>query len=167
MAIQRSFSVFSPSADRPKKRSGRALPTSGVVVRLCIGAAATFIAGSISFAQDEFPISGTYRQGRPCRDDDASSRKALVTITDRQITHPGGVCTIDDKRRQGNTVVMRTTCRDRRGKVLSGDVSFTVRDDKSLDMTAQNGSYTAVLNRCAEPSAQPQPASHEEPAPAR
>ena len=161
MMIERSFSTSSSSTSRAKKRSWRSPLTSGGVVKLCITVAATLTVGFGSFAQGEFLISGTYRAGRPCRGDDASSRTVLITITAQQITHPGGVCTIDDKRQQGNTVVVRATCKDRRGKVLSGDVSFTVRDDKTLDMTAQDGSYTAVLNRCSEPSTQSQAGNHE------
>lgn len=156
MAIERSFPT-SPPSSRPKQRSRRALPTGGGVVKRCVTVAVTLAVGSISFAQDELPISGTYRQGRPCRGDDTSSRAGLVTITPQQIVHPGGVCTIDDKRQEGDTVVLRTTCRDKRGKVLSGDVSFTIRDNNTLDMSAQDGSYRAVLNRCSEPPTRPPP----------
>jgi hypothetical protein len=164
MAIKRSFYNSSPSTGRPTGGWWRVLPTGGGIAKLCTTIAATLAVGSVSFAQDEFLISGTYRSGRPCRGDDARSRAVLITITPEQITHPGGVCTIDDKRQQGNTIVLRTTCKDRRGTVLSGDVSFTVRDDKTIDMTAQGGSYTAVLNRCSEPSTRPQPGNQEEPA---
>lgn len=154
--FERRFCNFIPSTDRAEGRGERALPPSRTIIYLCTIAAATLVLESSSVAQEDLPITGTYRAGRPCRGEDTSSRAALVTITAQQITHPGGVCTIDDKKQQGNTTVIRTTCKDSRGKVLSGEVSFVVRTDKILYMTAYEGSYTAILNRCPEPSASAQ-----------
>ena len=34
------------------------------------------------------------------------------------------------------------------GLVLSSDISFTMRDDKTVDMAQKDGSYNAVLKRC-------------------
>lgn len=148
--FERRFCNFVLSPNLNEGRAERALLPRRTIISLCTIAAATLALEGNSIAQEDLPVIGTYRAGRPCRSDDTSSRAVLVTITAQQITHPGGVCTIDDKKQQGNTAVMRTTCKDSRGKVLSGEVSFVVRTDKNLYMTALDGSYTAVLNRCPE-----------------
>jgi hypothetical protein len=162
--IERRCCSLIVSTSRAEGRFERARPLTRTIVKLCTIIAATLALESSSVAQDNLPIVGTYRAGRPCRGDDMRSRAVLVTITAQQITHPGGVCTIDDKKQRGNTAVMRTTCKDSRGKVLSGEVSFVVRTDKILYMTALDGSYTAILNRCPEPPTSAQPEHRDEPA---
>jgi hypothetical protein len=101
-------------------------------------------------ANEEFPISGIYQAGRPCRGAEAKSGAVLITITPQQITHPGGVCTIDDSKAQGTTAVLRTTCKDSQGKILIGEVRFTMRTADVIDVVALDGAYKAVLNRCPE-----------------
>jgi hypothetical protein len=154
LKIERRFCGVIFSTNRAEGRSKGAPPIGSGIVKLCAILAATLALVSSSLAQEELPINGTYRAGRPCRGDDMSARAVLVTITPQQITHPGGVCTIDEKTQQGNTAVVRTTCKDNRGKILAGEVSFTVRTEKIVDMTALDGSYTAILNRCPEPPTQ-------------
>ena len=99
-------------------------------------------------AADDFPITGTYLQNRPCQGDGTDPKPLLVEITPEQITYTGGVCSLSDKHQEGNTVSVRASCKSRNGKILVGNVSFTIRADKNLDMVDQNHSYTAVLNKC-------------------
>jgi hypothetical protein len=113
---------------------------------------ATLLPTSSSLATEQLPINGIYRAGRPCRGDEAKSGAILITITPRQITHSGGVCTIDDSKGQGATAVLRTTCKDSQGKILIGEVRFTMRTADVIDVVALDGAYKAVLNRCPEAS---------------
>lgn len=100
-------------------------------------------------AADDFPIAGTYVQNRACQGDGTDPKPFLVTITPEQITYIGGVCAISDAHLDGRKITLRATCRGKSGKVLVGNVSFTIRDDnKTLDMVDQDHSYTAVLNKC-------------------
>ena len=101
-------------------------------------------------AEEQFPIAGTYSQNRPCPADAAVSKRLKVTITPREIVYASGTCSISDVRRKENTYTMHTACRMQAGKVLSSDVSFTLRDDKHLDMVDQFASYKAVLYRCPQ-----------------
>jgi hypothetical protein len=43
---------------------------------------------------------------------------------------------------------MRLTCKFKSGAVLSSGVTFTKKDDNTLDMAQQEGTYRAVLHRC-------------------
>jgi hypothetical protein len=113
---------------------------------------ATLLPASSSLATEQLPINGIYRAGRPCRGDEAKSGAALITITPQQITHSGGVCAIEDGKAQGNTIVLRTTCKDSQGKILTGEVRFTMRTANVIDVVALDGAYKAVLNRCPEAS---------------
>jgi hypothetical protein len=113
---------------------------------------ATLLPASSSQAAQELPINGIYRAGRACRGDEAKSGAALITITPQQITHSGGVCAIEDGKAQGNTVVLRTTCKDSQGKILTGEVRLTMRTADVIDVVALDGAYKAVLNRCPEAS---------------
>jgi hypothetical protein len=108
---------------------------------LVVGAAA-------QAADNDFPIAGTYLQNRPCQGDGTDPKPLLVTITPEEITYTGGVCTLSDTRQDGNKVNIRATCRGKSGKILVGNVTFTIRDDKNLDMVDQDHNYTAVLNKC-------------------
>jgi len=64
----------------------------------------------------------------------------------------GGVCSIDDKRREAKTISMRVTCKFKSGAVLASSINFTMRDEKTVDMAQQDGSFKAVLNRCPQPN---------------
>jgi hypothetical protein len=128
------------SSARPARRS---------VGKVCAIIAAILVSAPASLASEGSPFSGVYRAGRPCRGDEAKSGGVLITITPQQITHPGGVCVIEDAKAKGNTAVLRTTCTDSHGKVLTGEVSFTKRAEDIIDVVALDGTYRAVLNRCA------------------
>jgi hypothetical protein len=58
------------------------------------------------------------------------------------------VCTIDSRQLSGNSLSMRLTCKFTSGAVLSSGVTFIKKDDNTLDMAQQEGTYRAVLHRC-------------------
>lgn len=102
---------------------------------------------------DDFPLEGTYTQGKPCKGDGSDAKSAMVMIAGDKIDSSTGKCTINERDRKGNEMFLTTTCTMRSGKVLTGKVKFTLRDDKStFDMVDQDGTYKTVLNRCPEKS---------------
>jgi len=118
---------------------------------MCAAAIAAF-APCIQTARagDEFPIVGTFIQGKVCKGDGTDAKALVVIITPTEIQHRQGVCTISDKRVDGDKLTINATCRTRSGHVMAGDVSFTRRDEQTLDMVDQDATYKAVLHRCPE-----------------
>lgn len=104
----------------------------------------------LAAAAESFPLAGTYMQNRVCRGDGKDPRAMKVTITDGDITYSGGTCAISDKRVEGREVLLRATCKQRNGNVLSGDVKFTLNDGQTVDMIDQDKNYKAVLHRCPQ-----------------
>jgi hypothetical protein len=125
----------------------------------------------VAFAADEPSLEGTYMQNKPCRGDATDVKALLVTITAQEIVYGGGTCAISDRRQEGEKITLRATCKTRAGKVMAGDISFSVRDDKTLQMTDQDRNYNAVLNRCPPAADAPAPTqpggSGEQPEPKR
>jgi hypothetical protein len=101
-----------------------------------------------ALAEEPFPLTGTYVQGKACKGDGTDARALTVTITDTEIHHRQGVCTIADKRVEGDKLTLNATCKMRSGNVMSGDVTFTRRDAQTLDMVDQDETYKTVLHRC-------------------
>ena len=87
-------------------------------------------------------------QNKVCHGDGRDLEPMKVKIATQEISYAGGVCSIDDKRQDGNTLSVRVTCKFKSGSVLSDTIMFTAKDDKSLAMAQKSGSYTATLNRC-------------------
>jgi hypothetical protein len=119
----------------------------GVYVSICVAISSVF--GPAAEAADEFPLDGIFVQGKPCKGDGTDPKSALVTIRADKIDSQTGKCTINERDQRGSDLHLTTTCTMRSGKVLTGKLKFTVRDDKStLDMVDQDGTYKTVLNRC-------------------
>lgn len=97
---------------------------------------------------EDFPLTGTYVQNRPCKGDGTDAKPLLVTIGPDEIEYRGGTCVMNDKRQEGNALSTRVTCKGKSGSILSGEITFTLRPDKNLDMIDQEKTYKAVLNRC-------------------
>ena len=99
-------------------------------------------------AEDRLLLNGTYLQNKPCLGDGTDLKALLVKITPKEIEYSGGQCSIDDQRHKGNSVTMRTTCKTRRGAIMSGDVTFSLREDGTISLVDQDRSYRAVLYKC-------------------
>ena len=99
-------------------------------------------------AQDKLAIEGNYLQNQPCRGNGSDPEYLRVKITPEEISYAGGVCSIDEKQQDGKKFSIRVTCKFKSGTVVSDNIAFTVRNEKTLDMVQKDGSYTAVLNRC-------------------
>ena len=103
---------------------------------------------SCARADGDFPIEGTFTQNEACKGDGSKQEFALVKVTPQDVTYSGGICSIDSKQQDGNSLAMRVTCKFSSGAVMSSAVTFTKRDNNTFDMAQQEGTYKAVLHRC-------------------
>jgi hypothetical protein len=120
----------------------------GTVRSFAVGAGlAMFL--SCAFAEGDFPIEGTYTQNEICRGDGSKQQFALVKVTAQDVSYSGGVCSIDSKQQDGDSLAMRVTCKFKTsGAVMASAVTFTKKDNDTFDMAQQEGTYKAVLHRC-------------------
>ena len=125
---------------RGTRRFGRALVWA-------VGATLVMV-WNCALAEGDFAIEGTFTQNEVCRGDGSKQKFALVKVTPQDVSYSGGVCTIDSKQLSGNSLSMRLTCKFTSGAVLSSGVTFIKKDDNTLDMAQQEGTYRAVLHRC-------------------
>ncbi len=109
--------------------------------------ALTTVAASAS-AADEILIEGRYLQNRVCRGDPRDPAGLKVTITAREISYSGGVCSIDSRRDEERKVFIAVTCKFKSGAVRGAEIAFVPLNDGSLHMTQQDGTFEADLHRC-------------------
>ena len=102
-----------------------------------------------ALAEGDFPIEGVYTQNEACRGDGSKQEFLRVKITSQDVSYSGGICSIDTRQQDPDKVGMKVTCKFKSGAVLSSTISFTKRDNNTLDMAQQQGgTYKAVLHRC-------------------
>ena len=100
------------------------------------------------YAEDDFPIVGTYTENKPCAEADAGVVR--VKITARDIDSPiMGLCQIQGRKRDGNRFSVQVECKGPGGAVMLGDVNFTMKGDNTLDFADQDNTYKAVLYKCS------------------
>jgi hypothetical protein len=126
-------------------RSGTIMRVFATILR--IGWAMATMVGP-GLASDDFPIAGSYVQNRPCHGDGTDPKRLLVTISADQVTYRDGTCMLTDKRREENKISVRATCTNRSGTILSGEVTFTIRQDNNLEMVDSENTYATLLFRC-------------------
>jgi hypothetical protein len=120
----------------------------GILAIRWLGLAAWgLLALSAAQAGDSF-LEGTYLRGKACTGQDQDVEPLRVKITPSEIMYRGGICTIDHRNGTETSVTMRVSCHFDNGLVLVSDISFTRRDNNTIDMAQKDGSYNAVLNRC-------------------
>ena len=100
--------------------------------------------------EDDFPLVGTYTENQVCKADGAEANVSRVTITVRDIDSVFGLCTILDKKRDGNTFAVHVECKGPGGSQMLGDINFTLREDRTVDFSDQDQTYKAVLYKCPE-----------------
>jgi hypothetical protein len=101
-------------------------------------------------AEDPFPIVGTYLENRVCKGDGTDPADKRIKITANAIDSSFGLCTLQDKRRNGNKITVQITCKDPQGGALTSDISFTMRDPKTLDFADQFETYKTTLHKCPD-----------------
>ncbi len=99
-------------------------------------------------AEGDFPIEGVYTQNEVCRGDGSEQEFLRVKISSQDVSYAGGLCSIDTRQQDADKVSMKVTCKFKSGAVLSSTISFTKKDNNTLDMAQQGGTYKAVLHRC-------------------
>lgn len=120
-----------------------------LMLALAAGSAMTLlVARDCALAEGDLPIDGTFTQNEPCKGDGTQQKFALVSISPKEISYSGGLCSIDDKQQNGDTLAMKLTCKFKSGAVLASSVSFTKKDNNTFNMAQQDGTYKAVLYRC-------------------
>jgi hypothetical protein len=106
-------------------------------------------AGMPAFAgDDEFPIVGIYTKDLACQGEASKRPDLQVKITRQNIVSSMGSCAILNKRRNGRAFLLQVECKMAGDLTLLGDVTFTPRDDNTLDFDDQDHTSTSVLHRC-------------------
>jgi len=123
------------------------------VIRIARGAPALVALLLISepiLAEDDFPIVGTYMRDIACTGNGSQRPDLLVKITQKQIESPMGTCNILSRKRVGKAISAHVECKVPGDQLILGDVTFTVRDERTLDFEDQDHTSDATLHRCAE-----------------
>jgi hypothetical protein len=109
------------------------------------------VAASTSvLGEDDFSIIGTYTRDQPCKADGSNPADGLVKITREDIESNMGFCSILHTERDGSTIQAQVACRVPGGQVILGDVTFKMRDDKTVDFDDQDHTSPATLYRCVK-----------------
>jgi hypothetical protein len=119
--------------------------TAGLALALVAGSGAAGAAG----ADGDFPLTGNYTQNVPCKGDGSDPVAVKVKISPQEIISNVGVCTILDIKHDGDTINTHVECKFPAGPLM-GDISFTMRPDRTLDFVDRDGNYKAVLHRCPD-----------------
>ncbi len=114
-----------------------------------VGIAVLLAAAASLRAEDDFPITGTYTENQVCRGDGSDANASRVKIGVKEIeSSVFGLCTIRNRKRDGNKFAVSVECKGPGGAVMVGEVVFTVRDSNTLDFADQDNTYKAVLHKC-------------------
>jgi hypothetical protein len=100
-------------------------------------------------AQDDAALIGTYTQKHACKGDGSDTPKDIVKITDTMADSNFGPCTFgSDKAWSGKTLKATSTCKQKTGGEYDVKLSFTMKDDKTVDFLEEGSQYKSVLYRC-------------------
>lgn len=103
-----------------------------------------------ALGDDDFPIAGTYMRDVTCTGNGSHRPDLLVTITQKRIESPMGSCNILSRKRVGKAISAHVECKIPGDQLILGDVTFTIRDEKTLDFEDQDHTSDATLHRCAD-----------------
>jgi hypothetical protein len=104
-------------------------------------------AATPAHADDDFPIVGIYTKDEACKGAAVRRLDLIVKITKQEIASNMGTCTILHHRRDGKSIAMQVECRTGDQPII-GDVTFTMRDENTVDFDDQDHTSPAVLHRC-------------------
>jgi len=98
---------------------------------------------------EDAALVGTYTQKHACTGDGTSTPKDLVKITDKMADSNFGPCTFNaDKAWSGKTLKASATCKQKTGGEYDVKLSFTLKEDKTVDFLEEGSQYKSVLYRC-------------------
>lgn len=118
------------------------------MARGALALAALSLASAAALAEDDFPIVGTYMRDIACTGNGSHRPDLLVTITQKRIESPMGSCNILSRKRVGKAISAHVECKVPGDQLILGDVTFTIRDDNTLDFEDQDHTSDATLHRC-------------------
>jgi hypothetical protein len=107
---------------------------------------ATGLSG-VALAADDFPLAGNYTQNVACKGDGSDPAMAKVMISAQEIVSNVGVCSILDRKKDGDSFAAHVECKFPSGPLM-GNITFTPKPDNTVDFVDGNGTYKAVLYRC-------------------
>jgi hypothetical protein len=122
-----------------------------LVIRIAGGGLAliaVFFVNQSVVGEEDFPIAGTYLRDTVCTGNGSQRPDLLVTITPKRIESPMGSCNILSRKRVGDAISAHVECKVPGDQLILGDVTFTIRDDKTLDFEDQDHTSDATLHRC-------------------
>lgn len=126
-------------------------PFAFKICNLAAGSAALVLVAcggnGLAFADDSFPLAGNYTQNVVCAGDGSGQKDVQVKISPQEIVSNVGVCSILNKKMDGQTLTAHVECKLASGPML-GDISFTPRPDKTVDFVDRDSNYKAVLHPC-------------------
>jgi hypothetical protein len=125
---------------------GRALGLAGLAAVAAVSTAA---------GEDEFPIVGTYARDQECVGEIARRLDLLVKITRTNIESNQGSCRILTSKRNGQALSVQVQCKVTGDQLILGDVTFTIRDEKTVEFEDQDHTSDATLYKCGEQTATP------------
>jgi hypothetical protein len=118
------------------------------MARGALAFAALSLANGAALAEDDFPIVGTYMRDIACTGNGSHRPDLLVTITQKRIESPMGSCNILSRKRVGKAISAHVECKVPGDQLILGDVTFTIRDNNTLDFEDQDHTSDATLHRC-------------------
>lgn len=119
-------------------------------IKLSMSVALALLGSAPAFGDDDFPIAGTYMQNQKCKGDGSDRTDLKVRITRKEIESNMSQCAILHVKRDGKSIAAHLECKIPGGQVILGDITFTQRDDSTLDFEDQDRTSSAVLYKCAE-----------------
>jgi hypothetical protein len=107
------------------------------------------VGGTPVLAEEDFPITGTYTENQACKGDGSDPGVSRVKIGPKEIeSSVFGICSIRNRKRDGNKFLVSVECKGPGGAVMVGEVTFAIRDASTLDFADQDNTYKAVLHKC-------------------
>jgi hypothetical protein len=105
-------------------------------------------AGSWPAAAQDASLIGTYTQKHACKGDGSDTPKDLVKISETMADSNFGPCTFgSDKSWSGKTLKATASCKNKTGD-YEVKLSFTLKDDNTVDFLEEGSQYKSVLYRC-------------------
>jgi len=124
-----------------------------VIVYVCAAVAGLgllSLSGEAALSEDDFPIIGTYTRDTACTATSSARSELLVRITRAQIESQLGVCRIVSRTREDRVIAAHVECKvPGAAQPILGDVTFTLRDDKTVGFEDQDHTSDAILHRCS------------------
>jgi hypothetical protein len=115
----------------------------------CIANTLVVAAVGAAPAGDDFPLTGSYTQNVPCKGDGSDPADFKVKISPQRIDSSVGVCFFLDTKRSGSSIKAQVECQFTAGPLM-GDITFTIRPDKTIEFIDRDRTYSALLYRCPE-----------------